>query len=126
MLKRSSKAILKKRTRHRLATIKFKKNSNTITKDSYKALKAIAEILREKPEMRLKIIGHTDNVGDQEHHKNLSLKRSESIRNFLMVRQKINNNRLECVGMGHAEPIESNDTESGRAANRRVEFEVIK
>ena len=76
--------------------------------------------------MRVRVTGHTDNIGDTDYHQNLSYKRSVRIQTFLFNRKQISKNRIVCVGMGDKMPIYSNDTEEGRAMNRRIEVEVVK
>ncbi|NQY08401.1 MAG: OmpA family protein [Flavobacteriales bacterium] len=106
--------------------IKFKPSSHFILEESYPVLFALAQILKAHPEMRVRVTGHTDNIGDTDYHQNLSYKRSVRIQTFLFNRKQISKNRIVCVGMGDKMPIYSNDTEEGRAMNRRIEVEVVK
>jgi outer membrane protein OmpA-like peptidoglycan-associated protein len=77
------------------------------------------------PEVSVVITGHTDNVGSQKYNQALSLKRAQSVKNWL-VEKGIASKRMRTVGRGMNEPIASNDTEEGRLQNRRMEFYVEK
>jgi OOP family OmpA-OmpF porin len=82
------------------------------------------EVLKAHPEIRVLISGHTDSRGAYEHNLDLSRRRAESVKQWL-VDNGIDAGRLETRGAGPDEPIESNATSSGRFANRRIEFEVL-
>lgn len=73
---------------------------------------------------RIKITGHTDNVGSQEYNKKLSLRRAEAVRDYL-VSIGVDPNKLEISGEGKDRPVADNSTEAGRAKNRRVEVEIF-
>jgi OOP family OmpA-OmpF porin len=75
------------------------------------------------PDVRVVITGHTDNVGSQEFNQTLSLKRAQAVKNWL-VKKGIASNRMRTVGRGQNEPMSSNETDEGRAENRRIEFFV--
>jgi NitT/TauT family transport system substrate-binding protein len=74
---------------------------------------------------RIRIIGHTDNVGTREANIALSKRRAESGREYLIRKYGFDQNRIITVGMGPDSPVASNDTEEGRAKNRRIEFQFI-
>jgi len=81
-------------------------------------------VMRENPSMRLKITGHTDNIGSEAANMKLSEKRARAVlREF--VKLGIDESRFELDWKGESEPIDTNDTEEGRQRNRRIEFEVI-
>jgi len=105
--------------------ITFKTGSDVITKGSYKTLNAAAKVLTDYPELRLEIQGHTDNVGDDDKNLDLSQRRAESVKNYL-VKKGIDEGRLEAKGYGETTPIADNGTAEGRAQNRRVEFKLVK
>jgi outer membrane protein OmpA-like peptidoglycan-associated protein len=89
---------------------------------SFKMLDQVAKVLREHPEVDLMVIeGHTDNRGNAEANRKLSLARAESVKKYLVI-EGVEESRLQARGFGPDQPIASNDTEKGRAANRRVEF----
>jgi outer membrane protein OmpA-like peptidoglycan-associated protein len=71
--------------------------------------------------MRLRIEGHTDDVGADEFNQKLSQDRADSVRTYL-VGKGIAEDRLEAVGYGETKPVQDNKTSAGRAANRRTEF----
>lgn len=72
----------------------------------------------------IEVVGHTDDVGDDDYNLNLSLSRAESVRDYL-ISKGLNPNQIGTVGMGENSPIASNNTEEGRAQNRRVEVFVL-
>jgi outer membrane protein OmpA-like peptidoglycan-associated protein len=71
--------------------------------------------------LNIVIQGHTDNIGDKSYNQELSLKRSESIKNQL-VKRGINENRIKTVGLGDNQPTADNSSEQGRKQNRRIEI----
>lgn len=91
---------------------------------SAKALKQLVQALKDRPELRIEIRGHTDNSIKEDVAKKLSFSRANAVRSYL-VKMKIAQDRLVAVGMGSSEPLEPNDTAAGRAKNRRVEFVVL-
>ena len=74
--------------------------------------------------MKLKITGHTDDVGSVEDNLLLSKNRAQSVTNYL-IKNGIESGRLIFDGKGESNPIEPNDTEAGRYQNRRIEFEIL-
>jgi len=96
---------------------------NEITPKSMLVLEKAVGFLREHPEYKVKITGHTDNIGDDAYNLKLSKDRAADVLK-IFNRKGINFKRLEATGKGSAEPIESNDTDEGRALNRRIEVEV--
>ncbi len=96
---------------------------NEITPKSMSVLEKAVGFLKEHPEYKVKIIGHTDNVGDADYNMKLSKDRAEDVLK-LFNRKGINFNRLEAVGKGESDPVESNDTDAGRELNRRIEVEL--
>lgn len=102
----------------------FASNDTTILPQSERALQELYEFLSENAILRIKIIGHTDNVGSDEDNIKLSQGRSESIKNE-MIKRGIDASRIETEGRGEKEPVATNETEEGRQQNRRVEFVVL-
>lgn len=84
-------------------------------------LNQVARTLRESPEVRVVIAGHTDSIGSAEYNRDLSQRRAESVSTYLQSRG-IAGNRLRTIGYGEARPVATNDTDAGRAQNRRVEI----
>jgi outer membrane protein OmpA-like peptidoglycan-associated protein len=106
-----------------LKGVNFEFNKATLTKDSEKILWRAYNAMVANPNVRVVITGHTDNVGSQESNNTLSLKRAQAVKNWL-VKTGIASNRMRTVGRGQNEPMSSNETDAGRAENRRIEFFV--
>ena len=92
-----------------------------IKPDSNALLDDIATTLKNFPEWRLKIAGHTDSTGNAAYNEILSMNRANAIKQALVDRG-IDAARLETLGMGEKQPVGSNDTPQGQALNRRVEL----
>lgn len=102
--------------------ILFDVNSDNIKPESGSVLKEIAGTLQENPTVRVKIIGHTDSDGDANANLALSQKRALAVKNALINLYGISASRMETDGKGESQPVQSNNTTSGKAQNRRVEF----
>ena len=101
--------------------IKFKGGGDVIMPQSFSLLNNLVTVMTEHPESKLRIEGHTDNVGSASSNETLSRKRAEAVRRYL-IEKGITETRLTAMGLGSKEPVAPNDTEEGRAKNRRVEF----
>jgi Outer membrane protein and related peptidoglycan-associated (lipo)proteins len=101
--------------------INFATNSATITPDSEKALGEIVTLLKNQPEWKITVEGHTDNVGAKAANQLLSQKRAESVVAWL-AGHGVEKARLASAGFGDTKPLEPNDSEEGKAKNRRVEL----
>jgi outer membrane protein OmpA-like peptidoglycan-associated protein len=101
--------------------INFETNSATIKEESYSTLNEIYGLLLANEAMKLKIEGHTDNIGSHEENKKLSLSRSESVKSYL-TDKGVAKQRLVSFGKGEEFPMADNGSQLGRAANRRVEL----
>ena len=88
---------------------------------NYQSLIEITKILKENPEGKLVIEGHTSSEGLSEYNQRLSENRAAAVENYL-IENGIDKNRLESIGYGETKPVHKNDTRSGRAKNRRVVF----
>ena len=110
-------------TEGRVATrgILFDTGSDQIQSGSTETLEEILEMLRQHSDLRMRIEGHTDNVGSTSSNQELSQSRAEAVRDYL-VQEGIDAARLEAVGMGEEHPVVDNNTEEGRHQNRRVEL----
>jgi OOP family OmpA-OmpF porin len=86
-------------------------------------LDRVIQLLREMPEVNVRIVGYTDDVGSTEYNRALSLRRAASVREYIVARG-IDDARLSVDGHGKSQPLVSNSTPEGRAVNRRVEFVV--
>jgi outer membrane protein OmpA-like peptidoglycan-associated protein len=107
------------------AYINFKFGTAEISgADPIPVLEDVARIMKERPEMKVKITGHTDNVGTDEANMTLSMRRADAIKTYLVGRG-VGSERLLTDGKGESSPIDTNDTDLGRARNRRIEFSVI-
>ena len=102
--------------------IYFDVNKDVIKPESYGTLKEIATVLQENPDVRIKIVGHTDSDGADASNLDLSKRRGVSVVNELVKTFNIEASRLESDGKGESQPVASNDTPSNKAMNRRVEF----
>jgi outer membrane protein OmpA-like peptidoglycan-associated protein len=108
-----------------LDRVLFDTGSSVIKAESYAILEEVARIMRADPGLRLvEVAGHTDDVGSHEYNQRLSELRAAAVRRFLTERG-IDPRRLDSEGYGETRPVAPNDSEDGRARNRRVEF-VIK
>ncbi len=107
-----------------LKNIFFEFNSAKLTPESYTELNRVFKLLTTNPTMRIEVSGHTDNVGSLQSNTRLSEARAKSVVDYL-VNSGIEPSRLEYKGYAFTEPIASNDTEEGRAQNRRVEFKIL-
>jgi len=98
----------------------FESGSATIQEESYERLDRVVEYMEHRTSARIRIAGHTDNVGNPQRNQQLSEQRAQSVRQYL-VDHGIDGDRVEAVGYGDTQPVASNDTEEGRAQNRRIE-----
>lgn len=103
----------------------FVTNSDKIKSISFPYLKEMATYLKSNPELFIKITGHTDNVGNDAYNLDLSKRRADSVKNFL-VKEGVGEISISTEGKGETEPIADNNTAEGREKNRRVVFEVTK
>lgn len=93
--------------------------------DSYTELNKLEAMLNQNPGMVVEIAGHTDAVGTKAYNQNLSLRRAQAVKDYL-VKKGIDTRRVKPVGYGKSKPLASNDDEDdGRELNRRVEFKVL-
>jgi outer membrane protein OmpA-like peptidoglycan-associated protein len=103
--------------------ILFKNNSFELPTAAFIELDKLVQVLNENPSIKLEINGHTDNIGKQEDNLVLSSNRAKAIVNYLNSKN-IEAKRLSYKGYGSSKPIADNNTEEGRAKNRRTEFTV--
>ena len=102
--------------------IYFDVNKDVVKPESYGTLKEIAAILNEVPDVKVKILGHTDADGADAANLDLSKRRAASVKAELAKSFNVNGDRLITDGMGESQPVSPNDTPSNKALNRRVEF----
>jgi OOP family OmpA-OmpF porin len=101
----------------------FATGSNELLPESYTALDEVVRILKEHPEVKLDIEGHTDNIGNNADNKLLSARRAKAVLDYLL-KNSISTSRLRSFGYGETIPIADNATAEGRAINRRVEMKI--
>lgn len=107
-----------------LNDVEFDFGKATLRPQSYSTLDDLVDYLKRKPNERIEIGGHTDNIGSDEKNLVLSLERANSIVTYLTAKG-ISNDRLVAKGYGAEEPIEDNSTEEGRQKNRRTEVKIL-
>ncbi len=105
-------------------TVYFKTDKAIIEKRSFKLLEAVSAVLTAHGGIRVRIEGHTDSQGNDAYNKDLSQRRAEAVRAFL-VEHGVDEARLDAKGFGEEVPVKDNRTKAGRAANRRVEFVIV-
>jgi len=103
--------------------LNFESGSAKLTSESVPTLNDLVDILKAYPSVQVKLEGYTDNVGDAADNKKLSLARAEATKE-IMVTSGIDAGRITTAGYGEERPIASNDSEEGRAKNRRLELVV--
>lgn len=108
-----------------LKNIFFDLDKDELKPQSKPELTQLALFLKSNSNIAIEISGHTDNQGDDAHNADLSKRRAESVKNYLVQMENINPERLKTEGYGASKPIASNETEEGRAQNRRTEFKII-
>jgi len=106
--------------------IHFDTGRSTIKPESAQAIQEIAGLLKAEPNLILGIVGHTDNVGSIDSNIKLSKERAESVIQALIGNHGIDPSRLKAFGCGLFAPVASNETEEGRAKNRRVDLVSLK
>lgn len=107
-----------------LENVEFDFGKYSLRPESYAALNDLVDYLNRKPNERIEIGGHTDNVGSDEKNLVLSLERAKTIVEYL-ISKGIDNSRVVAKGYGAEEPIEENTTEEGRQKNRRTEVKIL-
>lgn len=107
-----------------LKNIFFESGKYALQESSKPELRFLVNYLQDTPRLRIEIQGHTDNVGSETDNQTLSQNRAEAVRAYL-IEQGIAAARIEATGYGESQPITSNETEEGRAQNRRTEFKVL-
>lgn len=110
----------------RLQDVYFDTNKATIKPESYGVLNEVGEILSRWPQLKIEVGGHTDNRGTEAYNHDLSHRRAQSVRTYLVNRfSGISGDQLTARGYGELRPIATNDTSEGRRMNRRVVFTVL-
>lgn len=102
----------------------FKFNSAEVNDKTALYLNDLAQALQDNPELRLKLVGHTDNVGSDAFNMKLSHMRAQKVKDYLVTRG-VEGSRISVDGKGMREPLKDNSTQEGRALNRRVELTIL-
>ncbi|MEY4902730.1 MAG: hypothetical protein RLZZ292_545 [Bacteroidota bacterium] len=105
--------------------VQFETSKATLLKTSYATLDQIVKVMQKYPNYKIRISGHTDNVGDDKKNLKLSELRAKACADY-MNRKNIPLTRITYIGYGRTRPIADNKTKVGRDQNRRVEFELFK
>jgi len=103
--------------------LNFQTGSTQLTGDSMKTVNDLATILNAYPNAQVQLVGHTDNTGSPQANQTLSLARADAIKGML-ASQGVGADRIATNGYGQDRPIASNDTDDGKARNRRIELTV--
>lgn len=103
--------------------VRFAFDSSDLTSESKANLDKLAKVLMDNPDTNINIYGYTDSVGKDAYNLKLSERRANSVKNYLSM-AGVAIPRMNTMGMGKADPVASNDTDAGRAQNRRVEFAI--
>lgn len=104
-----------------LLNVLFDHDKSTLKKESKNAVKMLADYMKSSPELKIELHGHTDNTGNADYNLKLSDKRAETVKNEL-VALGVEGSRISFTGHGDTKPIADNNTNDGRANNRRTEF----
>jgi OOP family OmpA-OmpF porin len=104
--------------------VEFEFNSDVLTPEGRETVEEVGALLRSLPGVDVEISGHTDSTGDDEFNLDLSKRRADAVRTYL-VEQGLAGARFETAGFGETRPIADNETPEGRQRNRRTEFRVI-
>lgn len=119
-VKKEAEAVMKKA----LKGVQFNYQKAELLPSSLPVLDEVVKVMKDNPEYRLDIAGHTDNVGDEAMNLQLSEERAQAVANYL-VSKGVSPTRLSVKGFGETEPKATNDTKEGQATNRRVEFNIL-
>jgi outer membrane protein OmpA-like peptidoglycan-associated protein len=104
--------------------ILFGFDSATLQPQAKENIYKLADILKKYPDSNILIAGHTDSDGSEQYNQSLSERRAKAVSDYTMM-QGVSSSRLSIVGLGETEPIASNNTESGKQLNRRVEIAIF-
>lgn len=107
-----------------LNNVQFLSGSSQLSDLSTYELQNLADFMKENPDLRIEVQGHTDNTGEEEANIALSQSRADQVVDFLM-KAGISPDRVTSKGYGSSVPVDSNDTEAGRAKNRRVQIKIL-
>ncbi len=110
----------------RLYGINFPSGKSTILPESFGLLSKIQKAIRDFPERKIVIEGHTDSMGDETYNQELSLSRAKAVTAYLIANMGLTEDRISYTGYGESKPVASNDTNEGRSLNRRIDVVLVK
>ena len=103
--------------------ILFDTDSSVLKSEARKLLDDVGRVLQNYPETNVLVKGHTDDTGSETHNQQLSERRAEAVRNYIVTRG-VTGSRLQALGFGESMPVASNASNDGRSQNRRVELQI--
>ena len=103
--------------------VTFDVNSAVVRPGLYSEITRIASVVGDYPQTVVRVEGHTDSTGSESYNMDLSRRRANSVKN-IVIQQGVSSSRIETIAFGESAPVASNDTEFGRAKNRRVEIKI--
>ena len=106
----------------RLTGLTFPSGSDEIRPDNFALLTKVQRVVREFPEARIVVEGHTDSQGNESMNQSLSRRRAIAVREYLLSNIAMSADRIAAVGFGESRPVAPNNTEAGRTRNRRIEI----
>lgn len=106
--------------------INFDTNKSIVKEEYYSEIEKVANFMKSYPNIKVEIAGHTDSRGNRENNIKLSQDRANAVMDILVNKYGIDKARVSAKGYGPDKPIDTNDTEAGRAKNRRVEAVIIR
>lgn len=107
-----------------LPKVTFEANQAKLISEARPVLKQLKELMDEYPDLKINILGHTGNLGNDQFNLTLSYQRAKTVKDYL-AKMGISESRLRYHGFGESRPVATNVTEEGRRKNRRIEFEVF-
>lgn len=106
--------------------VQFDFNKATIKPESNSLLAEVAKVMNDNPRLKkIRVDGHASSEGEDAYNMSLSEKRAKAVMDHLVKKGKVDKRRLSFEGFGETTPLQSNDSETGREANRRVEFTIL-
>ncbi len=108
----------------RMLGLSFPSGKSIIQPDYFGLLSKVERALREYPNSKVIIEGHTDNIGDERYNERLSAQRAEAVQTYLVANNAAPRELLEAVGYGESKPVANNETAEGRSQNRRIDVVI--
>lgn len=115
---------IEKEVKASFSNIQFKPSSYELLDGAYTTLKQVAEFMKNNPNVKIQVNGHTDKGAGYDYNLKLSTNRAKTVVDYLIL-LGVNKNNLSYKGFGNTKPIATNSTVEGRKKNRRIEFEVL-